>query len=95
MPGKMNACVYYGAGRNMTTEDLRSYDVVLTTYQTVVTEHENTASTAGEGSRKKRKIQTSLLDMPWKVSKLPMLSSSYSLTVGRVLISPMLARHSR
>ncbi|TCD63046.1 hypothetical protein EIP91_006059 [Steccherinum ochraceum] len=67
MPGKLTACVYYGAGRNMSTEELRRHDIVLTTYQTIVTEHESSTSVPGDGSKKKRKIQqTTLLDMPWK-----------------------------
>lgn len=66
-PGKLTACVYYGTGRNVSTEDLRRHDIVLTTYQTIVTEHESSGSVPGEGPKKKRKVQTALLDMPWKV----------------------------
>ena len=66
-PGKIDSYVYYGTGRSVTAEDLRQYDVVLTTYQTIVQEHENSASVAGQGSKKKRKVQTTLLDVPWKV----------------------------
>ncbi|THH29944.1 hypothetical protein EUX98_g4232 [Antrodiella citrinella] len=65
MPGKITACVYYGTGRNMTAEELRQYDVVLTTYQTITQEQEGSTSAAGDG-RKKRKIQKTLLDTSWK-----------------------------
>lgn len=31
--GVISSCVYYGSGRGMTAEELRQYDVVITTYQ--------------------------------------------------------------
>ncbi|KAH8108075.1 SNF2 family N-terminal domain-containing protein [Cristinia sonorae] len=65
IPGKLSACVYYGSGRTMTVEELRQHDVVITTYQTIVSEHDNSTSTAGDG-KKKRKVMKALLEMPWK-----------------------------
>ena len=36
--GSITYCVYYGAGRSMSASELKQYDVVITTYQTVVQE---------------------------------------------------------
>ena len=70
-PGALTSCVYYGATRAMTTEDLKKYDVVITTYQTVTNEHADAAATSAgdDGStKKKRKTQGSLFQVSWKVS---------------------------
>lgn len=65
VPEVLSYCVYYGATRTLGPEDLQSFDVVLTTYQTVTGEH---GSGTEEPSRKRKKIQRSLYEVDWKVS---------------------------
>jgi SWI/SNF-related matrix-associated actin-dependent regulator of chromatin subfamily A3 len=36
VPNTLSYAVYYGSGRNLSAKDLQKYDVVVTTYQTVV-----------------------------------------------------------
>lgn len=70
-PGSISSCVYYGAGRSMTAADLQRHDVVITTYQTVANEVESTSTNVGVGASqktKKRKVESSLFDVRWKVS---------------------------
>lgn len=72
-PGALTSCVYYGATRGMAPEDLKKYDVVITTYQTITNEHADASATAaGDGSsaKKKRKTQGSLFQVSWKVRPL-------------------------
>jgi SWI/SNF-related matrix-associated actin-dependent regulator of chromatin subfamily A3 len=64
VPEVLSYCVYYGATRTLGPEDLQSFDVVLTTYQTVTGEH---GSGIEESSRKRKKIQRSLYEVDWKV----------------------------
>ena len=45
---KMRVCVHHGPQRTKRFEDLRKYDVVVTTYQVLVSEHGN-SSTAADG----------------------------------------------
>ena len=47
-------------------EKLEKYDVVLTTYQTVVSDHNVGSKIAVEGSSKRRKTESTLLNIPWK-----------------------------
>lgn len=57
----------------MAPEDLKKYDVVITTYQTITNEHADASATAaGDGSsaKKKRKTQGSLFQVSWKVRPL-------------------------
>lgn len=65
-PGALTVCVYYGPNRSMSPQELAGYDVVLTTYQTVASEHSGTAPSDGPG-KKKRKIGKSLFEVQWKV----------------------------
>ncbi|CAL1707747.1 unnamed protein product [Somion occarium] len=67
-PNALTYCVYYGTGRNLTDKELQQYDVVITTYQTVVGEHApGVGKGNGEGpSKKKQKVQRTLFDMKWK-----------------------------
>ena len=65
VPDALTSCVYYGSGRNMTPAQLKGYDVVLTTYQTVTGEYDEKD---GEPKLKKRKAQKSLFAMSWKVN---------------------------
>lgn len=50
----------------MSPQELAGYDAVLTTYQTVASEHSGTAPSDGPG-KKKRKIGKSLFEVQWKV----------------------------
>ena len=69
--GALSYCVYYGTGRKMTPDELKKYDVVLTTYQTVATEHGNLGKNGANGpSQKKQKMDKGLFDMRWKVRPL-------------------------
>lgn len=63
--GALTHCVYYGAGRNMSPEQLKKYDVVITTYQIVAKEHGE--SGASGPSQKKQKTERALFDVRWKV----------------------------
>lgn len=67
--GALSHCVYYGTGRNMTPEQLKKYDVVITTYQTVAKEHGDLGgrTSLGGPSQKKLKTEKGLFDVPWKV----------------------------
>ncbi|KIY67158.1 hypothetical protein CYLTODRAFT_490860 [Cylindrobasidium torrendii FP15055 ss-10] len=63
-PGALKSYVYYGNGRNISTDELAKYDVVITTYQVCVTEHAEANAT---GARtKKKKTERSLYDINWK-----------------------------
>ncbi|GJE94457.1 SNF2 family N-terminal domain-containing protein [Phanerochaete sordida] len=65
--GALSYCVYYGTGRKMTPDELKKYDVVLTTYQTAATEHGNLGKNGANGpSQKKQKTDKGLFDMRWK-----------------------------
>ena len=69
-PGALTYCVYYGTTRNMSAEELKKYDIVITTYQTVAKEHGNAAGKVkidGEPSKKRKKAESSLFDVKWKV----------------------------
>lgn len=54
----------------MSAEELRQYDVVITTYQTVAGEHDSVPTTNGEAgpSKKKMKAEMSLFKVKWKVN---------------------------
>ncbi|KAK0225975.1 SNF2 family N-terminal domain-containing protein [Armillaria fumosa] len=64
-PSALTVCVYYGQNRSMSAQELAGYDVVLTTYQTVASEHSGTAPSDGI-SKKKRKLEKSLFEVQWK-----------------------------
>ena len=67
----MTWCTYYGSTRNMTPEQLKKHDVVITTYQTVAGEHAAMSSSkAGlDGpSQKRKKMDQGLFDVQWKAS---------------------------
>lgn len=65
--GSLSVCVYYNTTRSLSAEEVAKYDVVITTYHTVVSEF---AETAKEQGRKKRKVERSLFDVSWKVDLL-------------------------
>lgn len=64
--GSLSVCMYYGTTRSMDAEALRKFDVVITTYQTVATEHSDNSS--GAPSKKKKKVERTLFDIEWKVN---------------------------
>jgi SWI/SNF-related matrix-associated actin-dependent regulator of chromatin subfamily A3 len=70
-PGTISTCVYYGAGRSMTPLSLKKHDIVLTTYNVVVSEFAAFEKNApgAEPSKKKQKTsdKTSLFQVRWKV----------------------------
>jgi len=86
VPDTLSYVVYYGATRDMSAAKLQSYDVVVTTYQTVVGEHSNSNEVAGTG-KKRKKATGSLFGVAWKV---PFRSSS-SVAATEVGADPILA----
>lgn len=66
VPGTLTYITYYGANRNLCAEELEKYDVVLTTYQTVVNDHGGGLKVAVGGSSKRRKTESTLLNIPWR-----------------------------
>lgn len=67
--GALTTYVYYGASRNIAADELAKYDVVITTYQTVVGEVDPNILTDGHPggrAKKKRKVETGLFDVKWK-----------------------------
>ena len=69
--GKLTYYTYYGNGRGVKAAELKKYDVVLTTYQTVVKERTG-GSAKGEmemdGMPSKKKAKVAALDTLFKVS---------------------------
>lgn len=70
--GALSVCVYYGANRNMTPQQLMTRDVVITTYQVVSGDADFSTITqnGGEGegpAKKKKKYGKGLFDVKWKV----------------------------
>ncbi|KAL1741859.1 SNF2 family N-terminal domain-containing protein [Schizophyllum fasciatum] len=66
-PGALKSCTYYGATRGMSAEELKKYDVVITTYQVISGEHAERAG--GQPAKKKKKGASaagSLFDVKWK-----------------------------
>ncbi|EMD30973.1 hypothetical protein CERSUDRAFT_120235 [Gelatoporia subvermispora B] len=64
--GVLTSCVYYGASRSMSPDELKKYDIVITTYQTVTKEHGDRSAGSGEPSKKKKKSHKGLFDVHWK-----------------------------
>ena len=70
--GTLSACVYYGATRNMTPQQLMRHDIVITTYQVVsgdadfstIMQH---GIEGGGPAKKKKKSERGLFDVKWKV----------------------------
>ncbi|KAL1942554.1 hypothetical protein VTO73DRAFT_6156 [Trametes versicolor] len=66
-PNTLSYCVYYGKNRSLTPAELKRYDVVITTYQTVALEHDLGASSKGGApAAKKQKVDNALFDVAWK-----------------------------
>lgn len=67
-PNTLSYCVYYGKNRSLTPAELKRYDVVITTYQTVALEHDLGATARGGApAAKKQKVDNALFDVAWKV----------------------------
>lgn len=66
VPGALTYITYYGANRNLSAEALLKYDVVITTYQTVVIDQGGSSKPAAEGSSKRKKTESTLMNIPWK-----------------------------
>ncbi|KAH9941011.1 SNF2 family N-terminal domain-containing protein [Amylocystis lapponica] len=66
--GGLTSCVYYGTGRSMTPEDLKKYDIVITTYQTVSGEHVDIVpkSEGARPTKKQKKSEGGLFHVSWK-----------------------------
>ncbi|KAH9998504.1 SNF2 family N-terminal domain-containing protein [Russula compacta] len=62
-PGTLSSAVYYGATRDISAEELQKYDIVITTYQTVVGEYNGSDEAAG---KRRKKGTGSLFGVPWK-----------------------------
>ncbi|KAL1660706.1 SNF2 family N-terminal domain-containing protein [Schizophyllum commune] len=65
-PNALKSCTYYGATRGMSAEELKKYDVVITTYQVISGEWADRAG--GQPAKKKKKgvAGGSLFDVKWK-----------------------------
>ena len=60
--------IYYGTGRDISSDRLKKYDIVLTTYQMVTKDHELSPKLEfGPGPAKKQKRGKGLFDIKWKV----------------------------
>ncbi|CDO69292.1 hypothetical protein BN946_scf184976.g11 [Trametes cinnabarina] len=65
--GALTYCVYYGKNRSLSPAELKSFDVVVTTYQTVAIEHDLASANKAEApTAKKQKTDKGLFDVPWK-----------------------------
>ena len=70
-PGALTSYVYYGKTRSMHPAELKNYDVVITTYQTVPQEHDlSVVGKGGAPAAKKQKTDKGLFDVAWKVRRL-------------------------
>ena len=76
-PGALTHTVYYGTNRSLSPEELETYDVVITTYQTVSGEHAESQGGGNGGNKKKRKKENSLFGVQWKVSTLIRFCAAY------------------
>ncbi|KAI0276598.1 SNF2 family N-terminal domain-containing protein [Russula aff. rugulosa BPL654] len=63
MPDTLSYAVYYGATRRMSAKELQKYDVIVTTYQTVVGDHNGSEEASG---KKRKKDQGGLFGVQWK-----------------------------
>lgn len=66
VPGALTYATYYGTSRKIGAEELEKYDVVLTTYQTVVNDDSGGSKVASSGSSKRKKTGETLKDIRWK-----------------------------
>jgi SWI/SNF-related matrix-associated actin-dependent regulator of chromatin subfamily A3 len=69
-PGAASSFVYYGAGRNVSQAGLMKHDIVITTYNVVVSEWGAlSGGSDGKPTKKKQKTSSSnsLFGVKWKV----------------------------
>ena len=66
-PGTMKSCTYHGSSKGLSAAQLQEYDVVITTYQTVTGENVDGSNGTGEPTQKKKKVNSTLFEVPWKV----------------------------
>lgn len=66
IPGTLTSCVYYGANRGLSVAELQKFEAVITTYQTVAAEFDD-SNGANAPAKKKKKLEKALFDVPWKV----------------------------
>lgn len=64
VPDTLSYAVYYGSTRGISAKELQKYDVVVTTYQTVVGDHNGSEEASG---KKRKKGTGSLFGVQWKV----------------------------
>ncbi|KAI9463683.1 SNF2 family N-terminal domain-containing protein [Lactarius psammicola] len=64
VPNTLSYAIYYGSGRDLSANDLQKYDIVVTTYQTVV--GENSGFADGAPNKKRRKETGNLFAVQWK-----------------------------
>ncbi|KAF7315555.1 hypothetical protein MIND_00070800 [Mycena indigotica] len=62
VPGALSHYVYYGPKRDIGANELQRFDVVITTYQVIASEH---AESPGH-AKKKSKVQNTLFQIRWK-----------------------------
>ena len=72
MPDTLSYSIYYGATRNMSVKELQKYDVIVTTYQTVVGDHNDSEEASG---KKRKRDKGGLFGVAWKV-RFPFFSRS-------------------
>jgi SWI/SNF-related matrix-associated actin-dependent regulator of chromatin subfamily A3 len=71
-PGALTSCTYYGTGRNLSAAELKKYDIIITTYNVVVSEFDARAKHGGGAEPSKKKVKsgvskTALFEVKWKV----------------------------
>lgn len=84
-PGVLTSCVYYGKNRTMSAAELKRFDIVITTYQTVALEHDiGAAARSGVPAAKKQKTDKALFGVQWKVCALGCAEYKHAITYGGV-----------
>ncbi len=91
MPNTLSYAIYYGSGRDLSAKDLQKYDVVVTTYQTVV--GENSGFSDDAPNKRRRKETGSLFAVQWKV--LVFVSSSLCIVDVGITIARHIGRGSQ
>ena len=65
-PGALTSCVYYGKTRDMSPAELKRYDVVITTYQTLASDY-MLKGKGGSNKQPERKLRSSgLYSLQWR-----------------------------